>query len=552
MSDSSSEAANLKDREHSVRQPEDVARELEALEKSDHPEALYKLGVLHHQIGNSQRALDYLERAAGHPFLLPRARARQATILKQLSRPKEAFPMALQSIKADISLTEAWECAGALLLAHKRWTEAGQLLQLSIAHHSQNATLHAYYAIALAKSGNPVLAYAHVRHALQLQPDLRLALLARIETLSEAGHYDVALKDAAFLKDSHGSEAAASNFSFGSLSFMTGDYARGMKTLVGFINSGWRGGDIPEWNGENLEDQSIVLYGGQGYGDMIQFARYIQPLFSHMHNVWLQVPRNLTRLFKDSFPNLKISIHQDEAGHQSAPMPSETMIGLPPDIKRRSSLPSLSNFIEGGFDAMVQQTPYLRVRADLAATWRERLAHIPRPWIGVVWAPGTWFSSNPNRTLSYETLSPLVKCARSHLISLQLGDQAEKVTADGLYNASPLIADFADSAALVSELDLLITFDSAPAHLAGALAKPVWTMLPFNADWRWLVGREDTLWYPTMRLFRQRHPNDWSDVIGRITVELQKFLAGNESVLKAEPWVGPTPVCSPDALHLPD
>jgi ADP-heptose:LPS heptosyltransferase len=113
-------------------------------------------------------------------------------------------------------------------------------------------------------------------------------------------------------------------------------------------------------------------------------------------------------------------------------------------------------------------------------------------------------------------LRPLIALAGPHLVSLQLGPEAEKAAQDGVFDASPFIADFADTAALAGELDLLITHDSAPAHLAGALGKPAWTLLPAYPDWRWLAEREDSIWYPTMRLFRQPAPGDWDGMLAAV------------------------------------
>lgn len=527
---------------------EEARCELENLGRSDNPDDLFRSGLLCQKLGQHARALDYLERAAAHPLVRAHARARQATILRQLCRPKESFPMALQAINADMSVAEGWECAGALLIGNKKWPEASKLLALGVNALPESAILHAYYALALAKDGKPVLAYQHVQIAMHLEPELSVALLARIEAYCEAGYYDLALKDTVLLQDKDMPEAA--RFSFGSLAFMTGDYTRGMSAMIGIINSGWRGGEVQEWKGENLRERRVIIYGGQGYGDMLQFARYIQPFCDRAPHVVLHVPRNLTRLLADSFPGISLSIHEDDASQGSVPMPSGTSVGITQDVDFRCSFPGLIAYREGGFDVMADKVPYLSVRSELSQAWRDRLANIPRPWIGIVWAPGTWFNSNPSRTISYETLRPLIDLAGPHLISLQLGTEAEKTAKDGLFNASPYISDFADSAALINELDLLITFDSAPAHLAGALGKSVWTMLHFNADWRWLVEREDSIWYPTMRLYRQKQPQDWNAVVERMVDDLKRFLAGEKDALRSKAWVGPSPIRNPHALPL--
>lgn len=518
------------------------------LENWNDPDALYKAAIACNEQGQHEEALALLERTATHPSYLARARARQATILRQLQRPKESFPMALQAINADMSLVEGWECAASLLIGNKKWPEAKNLLALAVNAIPDDATLNAYHSLALGKDGEPSQAYIYAQKALRLDPNLTPAVLALIEAFCELGYYDKALQDTVQLQSGSAPDAAA--FSYGSLAFMNGQYAPGLKAMTSIINSGWRGGDIPEWNGEPT-NKRVIFYGGQGYGDMLQFARYIGPLSQRTLNACLHLPRNLTRLIGDSFSHLPLSIHEDDAKNINIPMPTRTTIGIPRDIELRSSLPSLATFTAGGFDAMSASVPYLHASMDLRAEWRKRLAHIPRPWIGMVWAPGTWFNSNPSRTISYDILKPLVDLARAHLISLQLGSEAEKAAQDNLFNAAPFITDFADSAALASELDLLITFDSAPAHLAGAVGTPVWTMLHYNGDWRWLIGREDSIWYPSMRLFRQNQPQNWAGVVDPITDDLRRLLQGDRSVLQPRAWEGPTPVRSPYALPLP-
>jgi hypothetical protein len=240
---------------------------------------------------------------------------------------------------------------------------------------------------------------------------------------------------------------------------------------------------------------------------------------------------------QDSFPSIPVVVEGETAEKD--------------DASWRCSYPTLANFSEGAFDPLANKIPYLKVNDELAAIWRKRLAHIPHPRIGLVWTT-PWEMNNPFRVMKFEALKPLIDIARPHLISLQLGPEAKLAADAGIFDVSPFISDFADSAALISELDLVITLDSAPAHLAGALGKPVWVFLPFNAEWRWLIGREDSIWYPTMRLFRQTRPQDWSDVLLRICVDIKSFLSGDKSTLNPPPWNGVTLNRHPHAVPLPD
>jgi hypothetical protein len=440
-----------------------------------------------------------------------------------------------QAIKLDPSQPKPWEMAGYFLVNRKKWAEARQLLSIAVNLHPDHALLRSYYAIALAKTGETEFAYEQVSRALRLQPDMPEALLARIEILCDAGYYDLASQDSARLPERDMPETAA--FCQGSTAFLTGDTTRGMRLLASVIKSGWRGKDLPEWNGEAARDKHVVLYNGQAFGDLIQFIRYVGIARQRAGKITLQAPRNFMRLIRDSFPDLAL----DEA---------ENLSNLQEDVSLRCALSSLANFGEGGFDPLADKVPYLHANPELAAAWRERLAHLPRPRIGLVWT-SPWQMNNPFRVVDFAALKPLVDVAGRHLVSLQMGPEAKQAAEAGLFDASPLIGDFADSAALMSELDLIITLDSAPAHLAGALGKPAWVFLPFNAEWRWLVGREDCIWYPTMRLFRQSRPQDWPEVFRNISSDAQSFLSGDACVLQPATWDGVALRRHPHALPLP-
>jgi ADP-heptose:LPS heptosyltransferase len=165
--------------------------------------------------------------------------------------------------------------------------------------------------------------------------------------------------------------------------------------------------------------------------------------------------------------------------------------------------------------------PYLHADPDAVAVWHEKLKDIPRPHIGLAWS-SPLNQNAPARALSFDALRPLVDNFKPHLISLQLGDEAIQAAQAGI--ACPAIGDFADNAALIKVLDLVITLDSAPAHLAAALGTPTWILLPFHAEWRWLTARDDTPWYPSVRLFRQTRPMAWDDVVARVCEQIKTIM----------------------------
>jgi hypothetical protein len=171
--------------------------------------------------------------------------------------------------------------------------------------------------------------------------------------------------------------------------------------------------------------------------------------------------------------------------------------------------------------------PYLRAEPSRRADWQDRLAAHTRLRIGLVWTGSPIQPNNAQRSIGLEKLTPLLRMPNAEFFSLQLQSNTPSPSpvVAGLINLTGHISDFADTAALMAELDLIITVDTATAHLAGALGRPVWTLLPFVADWRWGLDREGTPWYPTMRLFRQKTAGDWEEVIERVAEALRAHAA---------------------------
>lgn len=441
----------------------------------------------------------------------------------------------MQVIRTHPDMPEAWELAGYFLVHRKKWHEACQLMAAAVTAFPDRAPLHAHYALALDKMGRLEQAYQHVLLALQKQPDMVEALLVKIEILFDAGYYDAALAESLKLHEKGLPETAA--FCEGIGSFLTGNLSHGIKLLASVTKSGWRGKPLPEWDGQPAQDIHVILYNSQGFGDLIQFSRYLEKARQRVGQLSLLVPRSMERLMRDSFPDPPLVIESDA-------------MDIPADITHRYSFMSLAALPDSEFSPLPEATPYLRANPALTASWREKLSVLPRPWIGVVWM-SPWQMNSPFRVVNFSELKPLIDLAGPHLVSLQMGPEAQQAVGAGLFDASPWIKDFADSAALVSELDLVITLDSAPAHLAGALGKPAWVFLPFSAEWRWLVEREDCIWYPAMRLFRQSQPQGWAEVFGKMSVDLQKFLAGDTQTLKPVSWNKPAPQRHPHPHPLP-
>jgi len=268
----------------------------------------------------------------------------------------------------------------------------------------------------------------------------------------------------------------------------------------------------PQWDGSNLNGRTILLYPEQGLGDTIQFVRYV-PLVAERGGKVIFGNRALMERLLQSIPGVEKWVAPGEA--------------LPP-FDLHCPLLSLARAFGTTLESIPASVPYLFPDAKLRESWRTRLTAYPAELrVGLAWAGRPTHKNNRNRSMNLADLAPLLRLPGVRFISLQKGEAAAQATTlpeeERLVDWTQELQDFADTAALIANLDLVISVDTAVAHLAGAMGKPVWTLLPFAPDWRWLLHRDDSPWYPTMRLFRQRSPGDWRSVIDRVAEAMKGF-----------------------------
>jgi hypothetical protein len=200
----------------------------------------------------------------------------------------------------------------------------------------------------------------------------------------------------------------------------------------------------------------------------------------------------------------------------------------PPGFDCHCPLLSLPRVFKASLATIPNSVPYLSVPADAAAEWAERIDAATGLKVGLVWA-GTTVG-----TIDLRLLAPMFEVAAVRWFSLQVGDRAADLSLVDrvpIADLSPWLTDFAETAAAIARLDLVISVDTAVAHLAGALARPVWLLLPNLSEWRWLLGRDDSPWYPTMRLFRQQSRGDWPEVAREVAAALTQMAEGEAAVL---------------------
>jgi tetratricopeptide (TPR) repeat protein len=271
------------------------------------------------------------------------------------------------------------------------------------------------------------------------------------------------------------------------------------------------------WRGEEAPDKTLLVRAEQGLGDVLQFIRFIPLLKPRVGRVLFECQPSLTRLLRN-FSGI------DETYSRNPDL-------SPPDVPydMDSPLLSLPGILEVTLDSIPADIPYILPEKERVEEWKLRIPPDSGKFkIGIVWAGHVGHRGNTKRSISLLSWAPLAGIRGVTFFSMQVGEAAAEAgnptPGMNLVDLTDSIADFADTAAFISLLDMVISVDTAAAHLAGAMGKPVWTLLPFAPDWRWLLGRKDTPWYPTMRLFRQRAPGDWKGVFAEIATDLRGMI----------------------------
>ncbi len=293
---------------------------------------------------------------------------------------------------------------------------------------------------------------------------------------------------------------------------LAGDYEQGWKAYEHRWNFEHLAGTLPaysqpRWQGEDLQGRTILIIGEQGLGDCIQFVRYVEPLQALGARIVLQVPTTLITLFQISGG---ITIGFDE---------------IVPDFDVWCPMMSLPAVMKTTLDSIPRSLAYIQAAADAVSQWHEKLGQKNRLRVGISWSGrrDTWI--NQHKSVPFDlVLNMIQRNPQYQWVNLQVDVdeyQSRMLTESGVSMYPGTIHCMADTAALISCLDVVISVDSAVSHLSAALGRPTWIMLnQFAVDWRWLINRGDSPWYPTVKLFRQPEQGDWTTVINRI----QRFL----------------------------
>jgi tetratricopeptide (TPR) repeat protein len=485
------------------------------------PEAEHLLGVIAHQNGKLAEAIEHVERAAKLAPQVALFHANLGEMLRLAGRPKLAAAAARRALDIEPKMPAALSNLGVALYELKDYEGAARAQRQAIAAAPDFAEAHSNLGNALHALRRFDEAVAAYQKAIALKPDYADAWANLGTTLHHSGSFDdgiAALRRAVALAPHHGNAHSG----LGILLLMRGEFGEGWDEYEWRLRSSERKGprfpEIP-WQGENLAGKHIYVQAEQGFGDTLQFARYMTPLAARAGRVTLRVHQQLVTLLRESLPGITV------LGDRGDPAP----------YQYDAVLMSLPRLFRTRLESIPAQVPYLHAPADAATRWKKRLAGMGGLKIGVVWAGNPEHVNDTRRSVDLNLLAPLFAVPGTSFVSLQFGPRTADLKKlkgkSRIEDLGAAFGDFTDTAGAMAALDLLITVDTSVAHLAGALGKPVWMLLPWITDWRWMLQREDNPWYPTMRLFRQARGGDWRDVIAPVTKALKAATAGDAAAL---------------------
>jgi len=428
---------------------------------------------------------------------------------RQLDEAIACYRQALSINPADAS---AHYNLGIALKEQGQMDQAIGSYRWALAHNPGHVDAHNNLGIALKEQGRLEEAIASYRQALRLDPNHVNAHVNLANAFGELGRLDEAaacLEQALRLNP----QDAVPHYNRALLWLLTGnfqngwpEYEYGWKEPVNFPRRLVQ----PRWDGSALQGKTILLYAEQGLGDTLQFIRYAARIKQRGGTVLFECPSVLLQLFE------RVA-GVDRILPQGQPLPGFDV---------QAPLLSLPGLFGTTLDTIPAQVPYLYADPERARRWRKELQTREGFRVGIVWQGSLVHKGDRQRSVPLGQFAPLARVQGVRLFSLQVGAGTDQLAQAGeRLGVIDLGSRFdphslEDVTAVLPNLDLVVTVDTALAHLAGALAVPVWVALPFAPDWRWLLGRSDSPWYPTMRLFRQPRPGDWAEVFERIAAEL--------------------------------
>lgn len=432
-------------------------------------------------------------------------------VLMDAAQVEEAIAAYRKALELRPDFVDALNNLGNALRRRGRHSEAETAFLAALKLRPDLAAIHNNLSATLFDQGRLEASLNAARQAVKLDPNLADAHNNIGTVLLKKGEVDQALESfdqAIALRQ----DFPRAHLNRGMVLLLRGDYEQGWPEYAwrAKVSGAFRfrpSFNQTQWNGEDLRGRTILLHAEQGFGDTIQFARYVPLVMQRGGNVLLGVQPELRRLLA-GMEGIKQILTPDQ------PLPAFDV---------QCPLPSLPAVFQTKVETIPSNMPYLSAIPDPALSLP--LGNALK--VGLVWSGRTEAGNDLNRPIALADLAPLAETGEVQFHSLQTGSAADQAAhrpaGMNLTSWGDWLDDFTTTAALIANLDLLITVDTAVAHLAGAMGKPVWVLIPFAPDWRWMLNREDSPWYPTMKLFRQPAIGDWTTPVRRMADSLRKF-----------------------------
>ncbi len=478
----------------------------------DNFEVLYRLGVLNHQRGRLPQALRFLAAALRRNAASAEVLSSRGLVLHALGRTDEAIASYEAALELEPDSIDVLNRLGIALLEGDRPQEALTTFNRALTRDPGHVDALGNRGNALLKLNRPEQAmscYDTLRH---IEGDSARLLTNRAHALRRLDRPEEALTDlhkAVALDPTH----AEAQFELGMVQLTLGDFDHGWaayerRWATGIFAPHRRDFKSPLWTGEQpVNGRTILLHAEQGLGDTIQFARYAAQVARLGATVILEVQPDLVALMTGVEGPTRLLARGDKLVPFDLHCP---LMSLP-----RACMTNETN--------IPMNVPYIKIPEIKVAAWAKQLP-ARRPLVGVCWAGRRSHHNDANRSIALARFAPLFEAVDVEFVSLQrdvdVGDRALLRSRGNVLDIGDDLRDFVDTAALMSQLDLVVAVDTAVAHLAGALAKPLVLLLPFAADFRWLRARTDSRWYPSATLFRQPRFDDWESVIERVRLHL--------------------------------
>ncbi len=516
--------------------------------RADSVDTLYNLGNLSQDLGRPDDALAYFEQAAVLRPASVEILNNLGAALHDHGRLDEAIACYRRALSLRPDSVESLANYGAALSDAGQLDLAADQYARAVALEPDRAETLNGLGIVLREQGKPAAAIAHFERALSLDPDraethnnLAIAFEHAGDLRAATAHYQKAVSLSPRQPEIHNNlgnafehqgmldeamacyqralalkpDYAEAHYNRSLLRLLLGDFAQGWAEY----EWRWRCKTNPEtgyplrprWSGEPLAGKTILIQTEQGFGNSFQFLRYVPALAERGAKVVLTVPGALIRLAK-TLPGVSAVLSEGDAT---------------PDVDFYCPLLSLPHLFDTRLETVPASVPYLAPPGDTSAAWSGRLLASPGLKIGLVWSGNPANRLNSSRSIPLLALEPLRRIPGITWFSLQVGSPGEDIAlarGQTVTDLSPFLIDFAETAAAICRLDLIISVETAVAHLAGALGRPVWVPLTVVPAWRWLLDREDSPWYPTMRLFRQTTPSDWTAVVDALAEGLTRMV----------------------------